>query len=158
MAIGSHIIPRFYLEQFANTDGRVWTYEKEKPTHPRSTASQGYENGYFAYVHSDGTKDESFETELAKIEDRCKDTPLCAKSELYDLTALAHKNELALYVGLLFSRSTSRRKASAVNWAKLQGPFAQLEFDEDYVHNTAAHFSEVSGETLTPEQIRTMIR
>jgi hypothetical protein len=158
MAIGSHTIPRFYLEQFSDAASRVWTYEKEKPTHPRSTTSQGYENGYFAYVHSDGTKDESFEIELAKIEERCDDALVCAKSELYDLSSLAHKNELALYVGLLFARSTSRRKASAGTLAKLQGPFAQLEFDEDYVHDTAAHFSEVNGETVTREQIREMIR
>jgi hypothetical protein len=33
-----------------------------------------------------------------------------------------------------------------------------LEFDEDYVRDTAAHFSEVTGEAVTPEQIREMIR
>jgi hypothetical protein len=72
--------------------------------------------------------------------------------------SLVHKNELAFYVGLLFARSTSRRKFSAGNWAKLQGPFAQLELDEDYVRDSAAHYSEVTGEVVTPEQIRAMIR
>jgi hypothetical protein len=164
MAIGSHPIPRFYLEQFANAPtrkgrpGKVWTYEKGKPTHPRATDSQGYENGYFAYVQEDGTRDESFETHLAKLEDRCNDALVCARSRFYDLTSLAHRNELGLYVGLLFARSTARRKFSAGNWAKLQQPFAQLESDEEYLNDTAAHFSELHGELVTPDQIRQMIR
>lgn len=164
MAIGSHIVPRFYLEQFANPanrkgkPGNVWVYEKDKKPRPSSTKAQGYENGYFAYVRPDGLRDESFETHLAKMEDRCNDALVCAKSHLYDLNSLAHKNELGFYVGLLFARSTARRKFSAGNWAKLQEPFAQLEFDDDYVRDTAAHFSESTGETVTPERIREMIR
>jgi hypothetical protein len=57
MAIGSHIIPRFYLEQFANPPkrkgkpGNIWTYEKGKPTHLRSTRSQGYQNGALKSGH-----------------------------------------------------------------------------------------------------------
>jgi len=48
----SHIIPRFYLEQFASANrrkgkpGNVWVYEKGKPPRPSSTKAQGYENGY----------------------------------------------------------------------------------------------------------------
>jgi hypothetical protein len=61
-------------------------------------------------------------------------------------------------MGLLFARSTSRRKFSVRNWAKLKGPFTQLEFNEDYVVDTAAHFSESTGAEVTPEQIRQMIR
>jgi hypothetical protein len=164
MAIGSHSIPRFYLEQFANParrrgrSGKVWTYEKGKPTHPRSTDSQGYENGYFGFVKHDGTRDESFESKLAQLEDRYSGALVYAKSRFCDLTSLAFKNELGFYVGLLFARSTSRKKFSAGNWAKMQGPFAQLEFDEEYVCDTAAHYSEVSGEVVTPEQIRKIIR
>ena len=164
MAIGSHPIPRFYLEQFANParrkgrPGRVWTYEKGKPTHPRATDSQGYENGYFAYVKPDGTRDESFENYLARLEGRCNDALVCAKSQFYDLSSLAHRNELGLYMGLLFARSTSRRKFSSGNWAKLQEPYSQLALDEEYVRDTAEHFSEDTGEVVTPDRIRELIR
>jgi Protein of unknown function (DUF4238) len=164
MAIGSHTIPRFYLEQFANPStrsgkpGNVWVYEKNKPSRPSSTKAQGYENAYFAFVRPDGTTDESFESYVAKLEDRCNDALVCAKSELYDLTSLAHRNELASYVGLLFARSTSRRKFSAENWAKLQQPYGQLEFNEEYVQDAAAHYSETTGVTIGPEKIRELIR
>lgn len=164
MAIGSHSIPKFYLEQFANParrkgrPGKVWTYEKGKPTHPRSTDSQGYENGYFAFVKRNGTRDESFESKLAQLEARYSGALVCAKSRFCDLTSLAFKNELGFYVGLLFARSTSRKKFSAVNWAKMQAPFAQLEFDEEYVSDAAAHYSQATGELVTPEEIRKIIR
>ncbi len=164
MAIGSHTIPRFYLEQFADANrrrgkpGNVWVYEKGKPPRQASTKAQGYENGYFAFVHSNGTRDESFETQLAKLEDRCNDELICAKSKLFDLRMLIHRTTLAFYMGLLFARSTSRRKFSAGNWAKLKGSFSQLQFNVDYVQDTAAHFSESTGEVVTPDQIRLMIR
>jgi hypothetical protein len=164
MGIGSHPIPRFYLEQFANASrrrgrrGKVWTYEKGKPTHARSTDSQGCENGYFAYVKQDGTRDESFETRLAELEDRYNDALVCAKSQFYDLTSLAHKNQLGFYIGMLFARSTARRKFSESNWAKLQMPFAQLESDENYLRDTAAHYGEVLGEAVTIENIVNAIR
>ena len=164
MAIGSHTIPRFYLEQFANPSkrkgkpGEVWTYEKGKPTHPRSTRSQGYQNGYFAYFKEDGTADESFETRLAELEDRYNDALVCAKSQFYDLNSLAHRNHLGFYIGMLFARSTVRRKFSESNWAKLQTPFAQLESDENYLHDAAAHYSEVLGEDVTIENIANVIR
>lgn len=164
MAIGSHIIPRFYLEQFANANrrkgrsGNVWVYEKGKPPRQASTKAQGYENGYFAFVRSDGRRDESFETQLAKLENRCDDVLVCAKSKLFDLRVLIHRTTLAFYMGLLFARSTSRRKFSAGNWAKLKGPFSQLEFNEEYVQDTAAHYTEYTGEVVTPEQVRQLIR
>jgi len=163
MAIGSHTIPRFYLEQFADANrrkgkaGRVWTYEKGKEPQLRATDSQGYENGYFAFVRADGILDESFEAKLATLEERCNEELVCAKSRLFDLGVLIHRTTLAFYMGLLFARSTSRKKFSAGNWAKLKGPFSQLEFNEEYVQDTAAHFSESTGELVTPEQIRQMI-
>jgi hypothetical protein len=162
MTIGSHIIPRFYLEQFATKrrgkPGNVWVYEKGRLPRPSSTKAQGYENGYFAFVHPNGTRDESFETQLAELEARCNDELFCAKSPLFDLRSLIHRTTLAFYIGLLFARSTSRRKFSAGNWAKMQEPFSQLEFNDEYVQDTAAHFTERSGEMVTPEQVRQMIR
>jgi hypothetical protein len=164
MAIGSHTIPRFYLEQFAKPSkrkgkpGDVWTYEKGKPTHRRSTRSQGYQNGYFAYVKEDGIADESFESHLAVLEDRCAEVLVSAKSQLFDLKSLAYKNQLGFYAGMLFARSTVRRKFSESNWAKLQTPFAQLESDENYLRDAAAHYSEVIGETVTLENITNAIR
>jgi hypothetical protein len=164
MAIGSHIIPKFYLEQFAvpsavkNKPGRIWVYEKGEEPDERATSVQGKEKGYFGITAPDGTLDERFEEHLAELEADCNSTLVCAKSSLFDLGSLMHRRRLAFYMGLLFARSTMRRKFSASNWAKIKEPFSKLELDDEYVHDLATHFTDATGELVTPEYIRGMIR
>ncbi len=147
MAIGSHTIPRFYLEQFAtrrrNRPGRVCVYEKGKPPQQRSTRSQGRENGYFQIVRDDGSKDEFTETALAKFEDECLDALVSAKFPLCDMALVTVK--LASYAGMLFQRSTVRRKFSARNWAKLEAPYTTLASNQEYLRDFAKHISELNG-------------
>lgn len=163
MAIGSHTIPRFYLEQFANASGvddkpgKLWVYQKSKKPALRSTRAQGYENGYFGYRLSDGRLDESLETQMAKLEAECDSILVSAKSPLCDLTSLIAKNRLAFYVALLFQRSTSKRKFSSGNWLKIKDPYKKLASNEEYLQDLAAHWNEKSDEAISVEQIREMI-
>ena len=111
--IGSHIIPKFYLEQFAKgrtkkRPGRLWVYEKGKDSDERSTSVQGFENGYFGYVRPDGSLEESFETELAKLESECDEVLVCAKFETFHWPP-GSREKIARYAGLLFSRATQAR-------------------------------------------------
>jgi Protein of unknown function (DUF4238) len=160
MAIGSHTIPRFYLEQFAvprkNKSGRVCVYEKGKPPQPRSTKSQGRENGYFQIDQDDGTKDEFTETALGQFEFECIEALVSAKYSMCDL-ALVHV-KLASYAGMLFQRSTVRRKFSARNWSKLEGPYTSLASNQEYVRDLAEHYTELTGQICTSEEIADMIR
>ena len=160
MAIGSHTIPRFYLEQFAtprrNKPGRVCVYEKGRPPQSRSTKSQGRENGYFQIVRDDGTKDEFTETALARFEDECLAALISAKYFTCDLALVYVK--LASYAGMLFQRSTVRRKFSAHNWSKLEAPYASLALNQDYLHDVAEHYTELTGHTFTSGQIAELIR
>jgi len=162
MAIRSHTIPRFYLEQFANASerkgrrGKVWVYQKGKEPQPRATDSQGYECGYFGVVRPDGSLDESLETHLARLEQRCDDILVSSKSELCDWS-LTNKNLLAFYATLLFQRSTSRKTFSASNWERLKEPYSKLALNEEYLRDTAEHFTQETGQLVTPENIRTVI-
>jgi hypothetical protein len=164
MPIGSHTIPRFYLEQFANPPrrkgkrGKVWVYQRGKPTQLRATDSQGYENGYFGCIRPDGTFDESLEKHLAKLEAGCNDILVSSKSRLCDLRSLSNRNTLAFYAALLFQRSTVRRKFSAGNWIKLKDPYSKLASNQEYLEDAAEHFSERTGEPITPVQIRRLIQ
>ena len=69
--IGSHIIPKAYLEQFAirkkarDETGRFFVYEKGKLPRRAAPKAEGVENGYFAFVRPDGSIDESLENSLA---------------------------------------------------------------------------------------------
>jgi len=162
MAIGSHVIPRFYLEQFANPPkhegkpGSVWVYAKGKSPQPRSTKSQGYENGYFGYIQPNGKLDESLETYLAELEGRCNDTVVCSKSRLFDWSP-AHRNTMAFYASLLLARTTSRKKFSAGNWQRVAQSYARLASDEVFLRDTADHFTNETGIPTTPDEVRDLI-
>lgn len=155
MAIKSHTIPRFYLEQFAaprkKKAGLVWVYQKGKEPLHRSTTSQGYEKGYFKVAHDDGAEDESMEAVLAKLEGECLDSLVTARSPLCALSLIRPK--LAYYVAMLSQRSTVRRKFSARNWAKLTEPYSSLASNEEYLRDAAQHFTKRTGRTFTREEI-----
>src|SRR5260370_42639312 len=96
MSVGSHTIPRFYLEQFANPargkgkPGGVWVYQKGKQARLRDTKAQGYENGYFGFVRSDGSLDKSLEKHLATLEDECNDIQVRSKINVRNLLSCAN--------------------------------------------------------------------
>jgi hypothetical protein len=117
--IGSHTIPVFYLQQFANLSSRgkkhglVWVYEKGKEPQERSLRVQGKEKGYFAVLRDDKSMDdEAAEAAITALENECNDVLFCAKSELFDWSSYAHRKKLAFYVAFLYSRATQRRDHS----------------------------------------------
>src|SRR5581483_8586457 len=120
--IGSHIIPKFYLEQFASPSksgkkrtGLIWVYQSGKKAQLRGTSVQGVENGYFGFVRPDGSLEESFETELAQRENECNDVLVFAKSDLFHWPP-GSREKLAFYAALLYSRATQRRQFSVTNY------------------------------------------
>src|SRR5271169_3099437 len=123
--IGSHIIPKFYLEQFSTPSqrgtgnpGRIWVYERGQELADRATSVQGRENGYFGYYKPDGTVEESFETLLSGYENECNDLLVCAKFDTFHWPHGA-REKLASYAALLYSRATQRRTYSAKQWTKI---------------------------------------
>jgi len=162
--IGSHIIPKFYLEQFATPSrrgkdkpGRIWVYEKGRSPHQRSTSVQGVENGYFGFVRPNGSLEESLETYLADRERECGDVLVSAKSDLFDWTSTASRNKIAFYAALLFSRATQRRTFSARNWADIQKRFSELVDDDNYINDLAVHYAKRYKEA-TPTATRNRLR
>lgn len=163
--IGSHIIPRFYLEQFATAStqgkdkpGRIWVYERGKRPDHRSTSVQGVENGYFGFVLPDGSLEEGLETDLARRETQCDDVLVSAKSELFNWASTASRNKLAFYAGLLFSRATQRRDFSAENWMDIQKRFVELIADDDYINDLVMHYrkrySEATATTVRERLVK----
>jgi hypothetical protein len=114
--IGSHTIPVFYLQQFANESslgkkhGLVWVYESGKEPDQRSLRVQGKQKGYFATLQDDmSMDDEATEAAVTALENECNDVLFCSKSELFDWSSSAHRRRLALYATFLYSRATQRR-------------------------------------------------
>ena len=69
--IGSHVIPRFYLEQFAKRKrpsaetGHLWVYRKDQLARQGAAKSEGVENGYFALPTATGEWAESLESRVS---------------------------------------------------------------------------------------------
>jgi Protein of unknown function (DUF4238) len=134
--IGSHIIPKFYLEQFSTPSqrgignpGRIWVYERGQEPADRGTSVQGKENGYFGYYKSDGTFEESFETLLAGYENECNDLLVCAKFDTFHWPHGA-REKIASYAALLYSRATQRRTYSAKQWTKILSELREAVTDD----------------------------
>jgi hypothetical protein len=103
----SHVIPKFYLDRFANPPNRkgghphIWVYEKGKEPAYRATRIQGAENGYFAFVRPDAELDESLEERLAALEGSCLETLELTATPFFDIQSAARRNALALYASML---------------------------------------------------------
>jgi len=165
--IGSHIIPRFYLEQFATPakrkgkPGRIWVYEKQKQPDQRATTAQGFENGYFGYLRpdgsTDGTLEESFENELVRLENECDGFLVCDKSHLFHWPA-GSREKLAFYAALLYSRATQRRDHSAKNSRYTAGIFEKaIEEDKSVLDEIAASLSPRFNQPVAAVEVREML-
>ena len=141
--IGSHIIPRFYLEQFATPSkrgpgkpGRIWVYEQNQEPDERATSVQGKEKGYFGYFTPNGTLEESFETVLADRENECNDILACSRFDTFPWPLRA-REKLAFYAALLFSRATQRRDHAVTQWGKIMAELRHAETDDQLVKEIA---------------------
>ncbi len=162
--IGSHIIPRFYLEQFATRSsrgkdkpGRLWVYERGKSPHQRATSVQGFENGYFAFLRPDGSYEESLEVALAQKENECNEVLYCSRSELFHWSLVAQKR-IAFYAALLYSRATQRHE---LNQSIHQNVIADLESatdDESLLEEITESLNGRHGTHVTVQIIRRQIK
>ena len=165
--IGSHIIPKFYLEQFANPakkkdkPGRIWVYEKSKQPDERATSVQGVENGYFGYIRDDGSVDGvlegAYEKDLARRENDCDDVLFCCKSHLYHWP-YGSREKLAFYAALLYSRATQRREHSAKNSRHTAEIFEQaLKEDKTLLADVTACYSRRFNQNFTEQEIHDLL-
>lgn len=83
--IGSHIIPRYYLEQFAQKPrpkgktGHLWVYPVVGEVRRGTARKEGREKGYFAITTADGVSEE-WEDKFATMEGRADEVLACAGS------------------------------------------------------------------------------
>ena len=146
--INSHIIPNFYLKQFATTkpNGKhyVWVYAKGKKPVQQWTKNTAYENGYFAYTLPDGTVEESLEGILKTMEEEAGDPLVSARSDLFVQSEMS-RIKLASYAALLYSRSTQRLDWTKRNWIELYGQLDEVMKDEKFAASLVDHFNRKLG-------------
>ena len=136
--IGSHVIPRLYLQQFAAETGRLWVCERGQPPRAGTARSEGRENGYFAYSLPSGEVHERFETELQRIETRA-DSILTGSTYRCFVWTREYRGRFALYLGMVFARSTKRRAFSAETTRELFSDLYATSQDPNFLNEYADH-------------------
>jgi hypothetical protein len=153
--INSHIIPNYYLKQFAtlkpNGKHYVWVHTKgkdpkkpPKPTH-QWTRNTAYENGYFAYTLPGGTVEESLEEVLRLKEEAAADPLVSAKSDLFILSDLS-RYKLASYAALLYSRATQRLDWTKRNWLEIYSQLGDVMKGEKFAAALVDYFNRKLGD------------
>ena len=115
---------------------------------------QGVENGYFGYVNSDGTLEESLETQLADIEAECNAILPSTKSELFNWQSHAHRRIIARYVALLFQRATQARNVNEKQWEYIQKEFVKAVADDKFVGDLAISYGKRFNRDITLAEMR----
>jgi hypothetical protein len=142
--IKSHVIPQFYLKQFAfmkpNDKHYVYLYEKTKEPKDRYTKKVGRIAGYFGYILPDGTLEESMETKLKLLEEDCRDVLVSAQSDFFVFTR-DNRRTIAFYAGLLHARTTQRVQWNKKNWLEIYRQLDEAIKDDDYADELARYFS-----------------
>jgi hypothetical protein len=158
--INSHIIPAFYLEQFATPSergkenpGRIWVYERENEPDNRATSVQGREKGYFGFIGPEGKLEESFETVLAQHQIDCNVVLVCAKYDTFHWPVGSHE-KLAFYAALLYSRATQRRAFTGKNSLTIATQLREAADDAQFVKEIADALSRKLGQPASEEMMR----
>jgi hypothetical protein len=156
--VGSHVVPRFYLEQFAvkkrksARTGHLWVYSKELQPRQGTARSEGVENGYFAYPLPTGGVDESVENRLAILENTANDLLVMAPSECFVWSA-QYRRIMADYVGLMFARSRGRLEGSSWVHAKVSELMRRLQ-QEGFYREIASEYGSKHSQNISAEGVR----
>lgn len=101
-----HYIPRVYLKNFTNSNGKVWVYDKELNTLKElSTKDTTLEKELYTITDADGNKDYSLEEFFGKIETTA--SPIINKIINKQVISLEEKTQLSLFVALLDNRTVA---------------------------------------------------
>jgi Protein of unknown function (DUF4238) len=156
MAVLSHTIPKAYLKRFATLPKRakIWVYERGRPPRHGAPKSEGTERGFFTARLPDGTFDDlPAESWAQKIEDNALDVLIHAPNQCFVWTRDTRKR-MAEYWALFFLRTTTffdfeRNKAEGAFHAQME----RLQSDSEFRGNLTRHYSSLSGQQLTEEEV-----
>lgn len=157
--IGSHVIPRYYLEQFATKKkrnaktGHLWVYSTSSPPRQGTAKSEGVENGYFGLPTPEGDLDEALEQKLATLENEANHVLIMAPNQTF-VWSSSSRRVLATYAGLLYARTKARRDATAWVAATSSRDVLRLVEDDKFIQEMAEHYTNLAGQPVEPSDVR----
>lgn len=107
-----HFIPRFYLSNFVDDAGLVWTHDSQQDSLRRTSPEKtGFETNIYTPVDEDGNRVELIETTLAEIES-CA-APILNKLSSCEALDPVEKSDFSAFLATMFARSPSQLRQNA---------------------------------------------
>lgn len=107
-----HFIPRFYLSNFMDDVGLLWTHDSQRDTlRQTSPEKTGFETNIYTPVDDDGNRVELVETTLAEIESYA--APILNKLASCKAINAVEKSDFSTFLATMFSRSPAQLRQIA---------------------------------------------
>lgn len=150
-----HYIPRFYLKGFTDKQGKLWVFEKFKPTRESKPKQEAHRPDYYTHAEQ-GQRDETAEGTLEGIESRAAPV-ICKLANPAFQPTPEQMGHVYLFTAFMFARVPAWRE----HLDKLFGQIAKdrslaLAKDKERFHKSCADMERDTGKPLgiDPEQIR----
>ncbi len=107
-----HFVPRFYLSNFTDNEGKLWTHDAQQDSLRQTTPKKtGYETNIYSPVDEHGNRIDFIEDSLSIVEG----TASKILSDLLSFKALdlEAKSDFAIFLATMFSRSPAQLRQIA---------------------------------------------
>lgn len=113
-----HFSPRFYLRNFTNETGELWTHDSERDTLRQTTPENtGYETNIYSPTDEDGNRIDFIEDSLSKIEGAASAImPDLLSFKALDLEA---KTDFSVFMATMFARSPAQLRQFAAHLGEM---------------------------------------
>jgi hypothetical protein len=125
-----HFIPRFYLEHFADGNGKLWTHDPVHDNlHYSTPENTGFETNIYTPEGEDGTRMDIVEETLSKVESSAAQLlpDLLAFKKLGD----SDKAEFAMFLATMFARSPAQLRQFAAHQGKVAHWLGRVEVEHE---------------------------
>lgn len=123
-----HFVPRFYLANFCDADGYLWTHdsrlEKPRRTLPENT---GFETNIYSPEAEEGKRIDYIEETLSVVESAA--APLIQKLLRCESIDGKEKADMALFIACMFARSPAQLRQNANFFGSIAGRAAMIQLD-----------------------------
>ncbi len=146
-----HIAPSFYLSQFADPDGNVWTYSDNSAPRADKPEATAIETKFFSPIGEDGERIDEVAEFLGQIERQAAPfwEDLC-KGKIF---AGEERGHIALFLAAQYIRSPSMVRAGAeLNDSMAQDTSQFIAADKKSDNGSVDNHEEDSVKSLSPEE------
>ncbi|MGR6432514.1 DUF4238 domain-containing protein [Rhizobium sp. PAMB 3174] len=125
-----HFVPRFYLSNFCDADGYIWTHDSRRGDARRSTPENtGFETNIYSPEVEGGKRFDEIEDFLAKIEGAA--APLLTRLLKGEKLDYDEKATMARLIASMFVRSPAQIRQIAVNAGEMASWAAAMHAEHD---------------------------